>query len=186
MPATLPVSRMLLPVLFLLLSACATLDPGIPRHWPPLPAASALPCCWQVEERIELLTQDGTMQLGGVVARSGDSLTFVLFDTLGRRLLTLVHRDGTPRVDMLEQLPLAGHSRLLLLALYLQWLPTEQWPMDSNWTLAQQAGRKTLYYRAQPRITLTEPDPARAETRTLSFVREGITLQLTTVARTVL
>ena len=186
MPTKVPMPPMLLPTLLLLLAACGTLGPGTPRHWPALPAASALPCCWQVEEQIELQAQDGTMQLGGVVARRGNSLTFVLFDSLGRRLLTLVHRDGESQVDMREELPLAEHSRLLLLALYLQWLPAEQWPMDPDWTLAQEPGRKTLHYRTQPRITLTYPDPTNADARTLSFVREGITLHLRTVARTVL
>ena len=169
-----------------LLSGCAAL--GTPQS--SLPPPSALPCCWQSQERVQVSTGEEEHTFLAALAVSPQALTVVVLDDLGRRLLTLVH-DGVA-VTTLDAPP-GWPERLssqLLLAIYLHQLAPEQWLQPSgDWSVSDAGGSRTLLYRGKEHVRLhyaavgvTVPVEPFAQPRRIDFVGQEVQIHVVTLS----
>ncbi len=180
-------------VLLLLFGAlaggCGALDGPARLAGLPLPDPATLPCCWQSQEQVWVSTADGELNLGAAVAVRGGTLTVVVLDPMGRRLVTLIQ--GAGDVQTLDAPPAwsGALSHQLLLAIYLHHLTAEQWRLgDPAWSLAADSGHKSLAYRGRELVRLDYLEEGTQEPfdRAVEFRGQGISLRIGTLSRTAL
>lgn len=172
----------------MLITGCAAL------RVPPssaLPPPSALPCCWQSQERVRITAGSEEHTFLAALSVSPAGLTVVVLDELGRRLLTLVHDGGRPQT--LEAPPgWPEHlSQSLLLALYLHHLTPQQWQHSSrHWSAVEVGSSRILHYRGQERVRLhyaaisaTVPVEPFAHPRRVDFPGHDLQINVVTVSK---
>lgn len=172
----------------MLLTGCASFWSSAPSTLPP---PSALPCCWQAQERVQVSAQGEEHTFLAALAVDPDTLTVVVLDDLGRRLLTLIHDGGHLKVlDAPPGWP-ESLSQQLLLAVYLHHLTPEQWTRSTeNWSVVEAGSRRTLLYRARERVTLhyaavgaTVAVAPFARPRRIEFVGQEVQINVVTLSR---
>lgn len=151
----------------------------------PLPDSSELPCCWQSQESIEIDYRNERQQLTSVLAVEKAGLTLIVFDPLGRKLLT-VKQQGAEIEKQLLQGPVDLPVEWLLPAVYLTHMNRQRWPASqSPWSIGQQGDNLVLYFRQLPSVVVqgyTDGSvPHAGNRRVVSFVEHGLTLTITTL-----
>ncbi len=167
-------------LIVLCLSGCAS-QAQLTLQSLPLPDTRALPCCWQAMQHMTIKHDGSERQLTGLVARTQQQLTLVLLDSLGQRLVTIQQPDTADSeliVDQPDYVTINIPAKLLLAAIYLAHLPTQQWPQsdlanaDSQpWKIERQQGLHTLYHQQQAIVSVT------ASQSPIPLVNETIHLQ---------
>lgn len=169
-----------------LLSGCAVLG----KSHSPLPPPGALSCCWQSQERVIVTAGEDEHTFLAVLAASPQTLTVVVLDDLGRRLLTLVHDDST--VTVLDAPP-GWPERLstqLLLAIYLHQLAPGQWRQSGDdWSVREAGASRTLLYRGKEHVRLhyaavgaAVPVEPFARPRRIDFVGQDVQIHVVTLS----
>lgn len=176
-------------VLFATLAGCSALTGAARLAKLPLPDPVTLPCCWQSQEQVRVSTADGELNLGAAVAVRDGTLTVVILDPVGRRLVTLVQ--GAGETQALDAPPTwsTALSHQLLLTVYLHHLTAEQWRFgDPGWRLAEDSSHKSLIYRGRELVRLDYLQEGTDEPfdRAVNFSGQGINLRIGTLSRTTL
>lgn len=177
--------RWLIACVLLLPLSCAL--PGKPANLAslPLPDSSELPCCWQSQESLEIDFRNQRHQLSSVMAVEKTGLTLIVFDPLGRKLLTVTQHGAEVKKQVLQaadELPV----HWLLPAIYLAHMNRQRWSMDqSPWSVDEQDSRLVLSFRQRPTVVVegyTDGDlPRTGNQRVVRFVEHGLTLNITTL-----
>ena len=168
-------------MLLLLLASCAIIGKQKKgEDW--LPEAAGLPCCWQIEENLQLNrgNQD-PMYLHAVVVMDGDKLSIVLMTGLANRLLTLLQQ-GTEitRLEGVEKMP-DFPVKLFLMGIYLKHLPEAYWENNElDWQYQQLNNRKTLSRSGETWLSMTEINNRQSE---IFYPGSGIQVVVTELSR---
>lgn len=152
----------------------------------PLPDSSALPCCWQSHESLRVDYRDQRQQLTAVTAMQSNGLTLIVFDPLGRRLLTVTQQGSKIAKSVLDNtagLPVEW----LLPAIYLSFMDRQRWALDqSPWRVGEQEQRLILYFRQRPAVSVlgfTDGDlPQAGKQRIIRFPDHQFVLRITTLS----
>lgn len=152
----------------------------------PLPDASALPCCWQSQESLQIDYRDQQHRLTSVLAVEKTGLTLIVFDPLGRKLLA-VKQQGAEIEEQLFHESSDLPVQWLLPAVYLAHMNQQRWSTDhSPWSVGEQNSNLVLYFRRRPTVVVrgfTDGDLPRAgNERVVRFVEHGLTLNITTLS----
>ncbi|MGI9287726.1 MAG: DUF3261 domain-containing protein [Pseudomonadales bacterium] len=151
----------------------------------PLPDSSELPCCWQSQESLEVDYRDELYQLTSVMAVEKRGLTLIVFDPLGRKLLSVTQHGSEIEKQLFTdsaELPV----QWLLPAVYLAHMNQQRWSTDqSPWSVGEQDSRLVLYFRQRPTVMVqgfTDGDlPQAGHQRVVRFIEHGLTLTITTL-----
>lgn len=121
-----------------------------------LPDSASLPCCWQALETLDIDFHHQPLQLTAVVASNGGSLSVVILDPLGRRLVTIVQEGTDVRVDQSQDLAVDLPVNWLLAGIFLRYLPDSSWNFaGSTWKVAQSGATRLLKLDGRLRLRLT-------------------------------
>lgn len=132
----------LLPLLILTLTlqGCASQERVAKLEQLPLPETEAGHCCWQVLQSLQINSDDQSISLQAALALTDNKLSMVIFDNLGRRLITLTNDNGQLKVDQSADISTDIPARLLMASAYLAYWPKNRW-LDalkgSDWQLQQ-------------------------------------------------
>jgi hypothetical protein len=141
--------------LMLLASGCTTRQVQTLTSLP-LPADQSGNCCWQALQQLEIHYDKQTYKLTGALAQTREGVTLVLFDPLGRRLLSISKQGDKLNTYRSPELPEGLPERFLLASSMLVWWPLADWraalAVDGNWQVAATGAERSLLYRGKPVI----------------------------------
>lgn len=132
----------------------------------PLPMAKEQPCCWQTLQQWDIKTDQEEMSLQAVLARNNtdakQTLTLVLLDPMGRRLLSVSDESGhIQSLPDTAQQSIQTQGEFLMAAIYLAYWPRSSWHSalaNSDWSLHESKHgtqlTRTLYHAQQRVLTL--------------------------------
>lgn len=164
--------------LALLASGCATRQVQTLASLP-LPADASGNCCWQALQQLEIHYGTQTYKLTGALAQTREGVTLVLFDPLGRRLLSINKQGDKLNTYRAPELPEALPERFLLASSMLVWWPLADWQAtlasDSSWQITATQAERRLLYRGKPIIhaSYTSPSMAAIEGMTSKVPTDG-------------
>ena len=179
-----------------LLSGCANLPAQ--QNLTSLPLPTQGPCCWQALQTLNITYQQKTYTLNAALANSAQGLSLVLFDPLGRRMLSLVRQpNGHINSYRAPELPSTIPEHFLLASSLLVWWPMADWQallgQSSPWQLAIQGQSRVLSYRGKPIMRAQYPANTSALTQginaavatantpvTLQHLQQPLQLRITT------
>ena len=133
----------------------------------PLPDTTAVHCCWQALQQLEINREGKKYSLQAALALTqeapGPQLTLILLDSLGRRLVSVRDNNDPNQQLRIHQQAAAGVAkklpgRFLLAAVYLAYWPDSGWQQalaDSDWALDKTPTGRTLYYRQQAIVSVS-------------------------------
>ena len=141
--------------LVLLASGCATRQVQTLASLP-LPANQSGNCCWQALQQLEIHYDQHTYKLTGALAQTRAGVTLVLFDPLGRRLLSIDNQGDNFNTYRSPELPEGLPERFLLASSMLVWWPLADWQAalasNGNWQITASDEQRILSYRGKPVI----------------------------------
>lgn len=155
------IRNLLMGLLVLLASGCVTRQVQTLADLP-LPADSNGNCCWQAFQKLDIRYGKQVYKLTGALAQTREGVTLVLFDPLGRRLLSINKQGNKLNTYRSPELPQGLPERFLLASSMLVWWPLADWQAtlatDPNWqvTNSQVTNSKSerrLLYRGKPIIS---------------------------------
>lgn len=116
-----------------LFSGCAMLPTSQQNTLPAfIPDVSALGCCWQRQEQLQITSGERNFHVQAVTAVQPASLTIVMLDTLGRRWMTVTQTGQQVEVDTHEQSETELPVQWLLLGVYLRFADPETWDQANS------------------------------------------------------
>ena len=126
---------------------------------PMLPDVSALGCCWQSTEAMQIRVEDSEFEMISVMAVTPNGLTLILLDPLQRRWLTVTQQGLDVVVDRALDIDKGLPLNLLLLAVYLKNLEATDWE-GSIWDVELSGSSKILSQNGKTLIRLdSRPEP---------------------------
>jgi len=141
--------------LSLLASGCATRQVQTLASLP-LPADQSSNCCWQALQQLEIHYGKQTYKLTGALAQTRTGVTLVLFDPLGRRLLSINKQGGSFNTYRSPELPEGLPEHFLLASSMMVWWPLADWQaalaQDGKWQIDASREERRLLYRGKPVI----------------------------------
>lgn len=146
----------------------------------PLPATSDKSCCWQALQQLDIRYDDKQYQLTGVLAHTKTSLTLVLLDPLGRRLLSVNKQGETLDTYRSPELPEGLPERFLLASSMLVWWPLADWQvLPSPWKVTIEGDNRVLSYGSKPILSAQymASSPALHEGMSSASLNQPVTLQ---------
>ena len=139
----------------LMLLSCVTIPTRQETLSLPILDTKHLPCCWQAQEYLEIDLQGHQFRLSSAIAVTDHSLTVVVLDSLGRRLLTVTQMGNTISVDKSEGVPNALPTDWLLLAIYLRHMPINLWSLATpEWQVDEVDGSRLLTLQGREMIRM--------------------------------
>lgn len=179
--------RLIILLSLALLHACASQRHG-ELYQLDLPSYTALNCCWQSQESIQISSGEHTTEILSVLELVKDHLTIVILDPLGQRLAAFrqdasglqtltAPDDWDPRL-----------SKQMLLAIYLDQLSASGWQFtQTGWAADITEQTRTLRYRDNIKLTINYDDNGLSERRRrIDFTGQPLTLEIQTISRTAL
>lgn len=143
------IRNLCLTLLIVFITGCATSRDTASLQNLPLPSSQAGDCCWQLLQSLNI--NNGNIQnedsdqlqaldLQAVVLRQKTGLTLILIDPLGRRLASIVEKNGDVSLKKNTTINTDIPARLLMAAIYLTYWPKQSWTdslLNSQWQMAQ-------------------------------------------------
>lgn len=122
-----------------------------------LPNPSALPCCWQTMERLDVTIDEQQVILSSVTVVEKGRLTVVILDPIGQRWVTVTQENSELKIDQSPEIEATLPVEWLVLGIYLRNLPDPGWAFpDSNWAVERGGQKAILLQNGQPKIELKE------------------------------
>ena len=142
--------------LFLIVSSCSNFNSKFVEYKRLLPDPSLLPCCWQLREKVEIISNSNRISLSSATVISENELVVVIFDSLGRKLLN-ISQIRSVKVTKEQGITLELPIELLLLGIYLHDMPNSGWSFEgSNWFVERNGDKKILWLANRIVLSLTE------------------------------
>ncbi len=144
-------------ILFLIVSSCSNFNSKFVEYKRLLPDPSLLPCCWQLREKVEIISNSNRISLSSATVISENELVVVIFDSLGRKLLNISQIGRSVKVTKEQGITLELPIELLLLGIYLHDMPNSGWSFEgSNWFVERNGDKKILRQANRIVLSLTE------------------------------
>ena len=122
-----------------------------------LPDPNYLPCCWQIREKVEIISSSKQISFSAVTVISENKLVVVIFDPLGRKLLNISQTGRHISIEKEKEITLELPVKLLLLGIFLRDMPNSEWSFKrSNWLVERSGDKKILKHANRTVISLTE------------------------------
>jgi hypothetical protein len=122
-----------------------------------LPDPNYLPCCWQIREKVEIISSSKQISFSAVTVISENKLVVVIFDPLGRRLLNISQTGRQVKVEKEKEITLELPMELLLLGIFLVDMPDSGWSFKgSNWLVERSGNKKILRHANRVIVSLTK------------------------------
>lgn len=141
-------------LLLAFINGCASNRDIASLHELPLPHSGAGDCCWQLLQSLSIHNSDHsaspnnhnnnkkaqTLELQAVLLHQKKTLSIILIDALGRRVVTIDDKNGDISVIKNKSVMADIPARLLIAAVYLAYWPEQSWKdslNDSQWQMTQ-------------------------------------------------
>lgn len=116
-------------------------------------------CCWQATQELIVDYKDQHIQLLAVLVHQKHSVSLVLLDPFGRRLLSLQKDSVTITQYRSPELPDTLPEDFLLASSMLAWWPRVDWNFpQGKWSLSLVGTRRQLSYGENVIVTVQYPD----------------------------
>ena len=144
-------------ILFLFITSCSSFHGKFIESKILLPDPNSLPCCWQIRETVEIISNSKQISLSSVTVISENKLVVVIFDPLGRKLLNISQTGRHISIEKEKEITLELPVKLLLLGIFLRDMPNSEWSFKrSNWLVERSGDKKILKHANRTVISLTE------------------------------
>lgn len=144
-------------ILCLFITSCSNFHGKFVEYKRLLPDPNYLPCCWQIREKVEIISNSKQISLSSVTAISENKLVVVIFDPLGKKLLNISQTGRHVKVEKEKEITLELPIELLLLGIFLRDMPSSGWSFEgSNWLVERSGDKKILKHANRTVISLTE------------------------------
>ena len=142
-------------ILCLFISSCSSFHGKFVEYKRLLPEPNYLPCCWQIREKVEIISNSKQISLSSVTATSENKLVVVIFDPLGKKLLNISQTGRHAKVE--KEIALELPIELFLLGIFLRDMPNSGWSFEgSNWLVERSGDKKILKHANRTVVSLTE------------------------------
>ena len=144
-------------ILCLFITSCSNFHGKFVEYKRLLPDPNDLPCCWQIREKIEIISSSKQISLSAVTVISEKKLIVVIFDPLGRRLLNISQTGREVKVEKEKEMTLELPIELLLLGIFLVDMPDSGWSFKgSDWLVERSGNKKILKHANSVIVSMTE------------------------------
>ena len=101
--------------LCLFITSCSNFHGKFVEYKRLLPDPNYLPCCWQIREKVEIISNSKQISLSSVTAISENKLAVVIFDPLGRKLLNISQTGRHISVEKEKELILVVIKKVIII-----------------------------------------------------------------------
>ena len=144
-------------ILCILVISCSSFKTKFVEYKELLPDPSYLPCCWQLREKVEIISNSNRISLSSAIVISENKLVVVIFDPLGKKLLNISQIGRSVEVEKGEGITLELPIELLLLGIFLRDMPNSGWSFEgSNWFVKKSGDKKILRHANRTVLSLIE------------------------------